>query len=336
MVFRRNIWLFLGVVVLVIAAAATWTLLQTPIYASKASLLINPVTPDVVDVKSVTPDLPGTSDVVDTQVRLIELPEITRRAADAYAKLRPNDARSAQAGRAELASTMAKMVSVDRSGLTFIIDIEAESSDPQFATDTANLYAEQYIAAQRDAKVGANQQASTWLTTRTAELRDASAQADAALQQYKIANGLLSSNGATNAEQEVSTLNQQIAVAKADLAEKEGRLNAARAQLRAGGKGADVGAALGSGTIGSLRQSEAVASAQVAELQARYGPLYPDLLKAQSQLREIRVQIQQEIDRIFRTSKPMSASRRRAWARCRAVSRARTVRLPAITRPASG
>ncbi|TGX53730.1 protein-tyrosine kinase [Sphingomonas gei] len=299
MVFRRNIWLFLGVVVLVAGAAATWTLLQTPIYSATASLLIDPIAPDVVNLKSVTPDLPGTSDVVDTQVRLIQSPQIARRAADAYAKLRPNDARSAAAGRAELASTMAKMLAVNRAGLTFVIDIEAESTDPQFAADTANLYAEQYIAAQRDAKVGANQQASTWLTSRTAELRDASSQADAALQQYKIANGLLSSNGATNAEQEVSTLNQQIAVAKADLAEKSGRLAAARAQLRAGGGGADVGAALGSGTIGSLRQSEAVASSEVAQLEARYGALHPELVKAQSQLKEIRVQIQQEIDRIL-------------------------------------
>lgn len=299
MVFRRNVWLFLGVLVFVAGAAATWTLLQTPIYSATASLLIDPIARDVVDVKSVTPDLPGTSDVVDTQVRLIQSPQIARRAADAYAKLRPNDARSAQVGRAELASTMSKMLAVDRSGLTFVIDIAAESSDPQFAADTANLFAEQYIAAQRDAKVGANQQASDWLTTRTAELRDASSQADAALQQYKIANGLLSSNGATNAEQEVSTLNQQIAVAKADLAEKSGRLNAARAQLRAGGGGADVGAALGSGTIGSLRQSEATASSQVAQLEASYGPLHPELVKAQSQLKEIRVQIQQEIDRIL-------------------------------------
>jgi succinoglycan biosynthesis transport protein ExoP len=299
MVFRRNIWLFLGVFGLVVAVAATWTLLQTPVYSATASLLIDPITPDVVDVKSVTPDMPANSDVVDTQVRLIQSPQIARRAADAYAALRPNEVRSAAAGRAELAAAMAKTLQVNRAGLTFVIDIVSQDTDPQFATDTANLFAEQYIAAQRDAKVGANQQASTWLATRTAELRDASSQADADLQRYKIANGLLSSNGATNAEQEVSTLNQQIAIAKADLAEKQGRLAAARAQLRAGGGGADVGAALGSGTIGALRQSEATASAEVAQLEARYGALYPALVTAQSQLREIRGQIQQEIDRIL-------------------------------------
>ncbi|MDB5719052.1 MAG: Non-specific protein-tyrosine kinase, partial [Sphingomonas bacterium] len=106
-------------------------------------------------------------------------------------------------------------------------------------------------------------------------------------------------NGATMAEQELSSLNQQIAASQAELAEKQGRLNAARSQLRQGGGGADVGAALGSGTIGTLRSREAEASAQVAQLEARYGPLYPELRKGQSELADIRSQIQQEIDRIL-------------------------------------
>ncbi|UYY57063.1 GumC family protein [Sphingomonas sp. S2-65] len=299
MVFRRNIWIFLAVFAAVVGTAAAWTLTQTPIYSASASLLIEPAGSDVINVKAVTPDLAAKSDIIDTQVRLISSPEITRRAADAYARLRPSDPRSAAAARHELAATMAGIVSVHRSGLTLVIDIQAESPEPQFAADTANLFASEYIAAQRDAKVGANQHASAWLTTRTEDLRAASSQADAALQQYKIRNGLLSANGATNAEQEVSTLNTQIAAAKAELAEKSGRLNAARAQLRAGGQGADVGAALGSGTIGTLRQSEANASAEVAQLEARYGPLHPDLVKAKSQLAELRIQIQKEIDRIL-------------------------------------
>ncbi|TPG16537.1 protein-tyrosine kinase [Sphingomonas koreensis] len=299
MIFRRNLWLFAIVFLLIVAAVAAWTLMQVPSYSATASLLIEPSSPEVVDVKAVTPDLPSNSDVIDTQVRLIQSPSIARRAADAYAALRPQDPRSAVANRAQLANVILSMVDANRSGLTYVIDISARSTDPQFAADAANLVAQQYIAAQRDAKVGANEQASGWLSKRTSELRDAASQADAALQNYKISHGLMSANGATMAEQEVSGLNTEIASAKADLAEKQGRLNAARAQLNAGGNGADVGAALGSGTIGGLRQSEAAASAQVAELKSRYGPLYPDLVKAKSNLAEIREQIQLEINRIL-------------------------------------
>ena len=299
MIFRRNLLLFSIVTAMIVAGVAVWTLLQTPIYSTTSSLLINTAGENVVNVKAVSADLPASSDVIETQVRLMGSPPIVRRAADAYAALRPNDPRSAPAARADLAAEIAGITSAERVGLTFVIDISADSPDPAFATDAVNLLAEQYIAAQRDAKVGANSDANRFLQQRTQQLAAEASAADAALQKFKIANGLMSAQGATMAEQEVSTLNQQIAAAKADLAEKQGRLNAAQAQLSAGGGGADVGAALGSGTIGSLRQSESAASARVAELQSRYGPLHPELAQAQSQLREIRSQIQQEIDRIL-------------------------------------
>jgi succinoglycan biosynthesis transport protein ExoP len=47
------------------------------------------------------------------------------------------------------------------------------------------------------------------------ELRDQVQSADAAVQQYKIANNLLSAEGATLTEQEISGLNQQLATARA-------------------------------------------------------------------------------------------------------------------------
>lgn len=299
MVFRRNLLLFTIVTVTVIAAVGIWTYVQTPIYTASSSVLIAQSSEKVVDVKSVTTDLSTSSDVIDTQVELLQSPSLMQRAADAYAALRPQDPRSAPAARQDLRDEIADTVSPNRVGLTYVVELRATSTDPRFAADAANMVAEQYIAAQRDAKTGANSDATNFLRERTQKLAEEATAANAALQQFKIRNGLMSAQGATMAEQEVSTLNQQIAAAKADLSEKQGRLSAAQSQLTAGSGGADVGAALGSGTIGSLRQSEATASARVAELQARYGPRYPELAQAQSQLREIRSQIQQEIDRIL-------------------------------------
>jgi len=297
--FRRNLLLFLAVVVVIVGAVAAWTLTRVPIYQSTASLLVEVASPNVVDVKSVSRDMADNSEALETQVRLIGSPAIVRRAADLYAARFPSDARSKAANREALAQEMADSISVSRSGLTFVIDVTAQSDDAPFSAATANFVAEAYLNAQREAKVNANADASVFLQKRTAELREEASRADAALQQYKIRNGLMSAQGSTMAEQEVSTLNQQIAQAEAELAEKQGRLTAAEAQLRAGGGGADVGAALGSGTIGSLRQSEAAASTKVAEMSARLGPLHPDLKRAQSELAEIRTQIQQEIDRIL-------------------------------------
>lgn len=299
MVFRRHLWLFLGVFALIVAGALGWAAMQVPTYSALASVLVQPKAESVVNIQAVSPDLPVSTDVVDTSVRLMQSRTLNLRVADLFARRHPDRAPANQAERVALAQELAGMTNIYRVGSTFVIEIVAKSTSPAMAAEVANLFVNQFVTMDRDAKVSANSNADTWLRARTRQLERDAAAADAALQQYKISHGLMSANGATMAEQELSSLNQQIAAAQADLAEKQGRLNAAREQLRAGGRGADVGAALGSGTIGTLRAREAEASAQVAQLQARYGSLYPDLRKAQNELGEIRAQIQLEIDRIL-------------------------------------
>ena len=300
MVFRRHLWLFLGVAGAILLAVALRTALVTPIYESVASVVIQPRKNDIINMQSVAPDLPAESDVVDTEVRMLSSPTLAMRVVGDMRRkgfaVGPIDAPQ---GLQRAAQDALKHVKIMRSGLTLMIDITATHTDPVYAAALANSFAEQYVASQKDAKVGATQSASAWLNRRLAELRVSAGQADAAVQRFKISHGLMSAQGATMAEQEVSALNQQISLARAELAEKQGRLSAARAQLERGGGGADVGAALGSGTIGGLRAREAEASQQLAQLQTRYGDLYPEVQTAKNQLADIRSQIQQEIDRIL-------------------------------------
>jgi capsular exopolysaccharide synthesis family protein len=130
-------------------------------------------------------------------------------------------------------------------------------------------------------------------------LRQEAEAADAALQRYSIAHGLLSAQGATMAEQEASSLNGQIAQARADLAERQGRLGSAREQLSRGGGGSDMTSALNSGTIGGLRQQEAESSRTLAQLRSRYGPKHPAVAQEEQRLADVHRQIQLEIDRIM-------------------------------------
>lgn len=297
--FRRHMALFLGVILLIAAGVFTWAYLQVPIYAATSSLLVRPQSDAVVDVKAVTPELPATNDIVNTQVRLMQSPAIAARVAERYAATHPQAELVRTVPSHELPGTISSMVIINRAASTYVIEVTAKSRDAQEAADIANLYVNEFVASDKDAKVATNSAADGWLRQRTTELEKDATAADAALQDYKIRNGLISMEGMSLSEQEISTLNQQIAVAQAELAEKQGRLASARAQLAKGGGGADVGAALGSGTIGTLRTREAEASAKVAQLTSRYGSQYPELIKAQSELTAIRADIQREIDRIL-------------------------------------
>jgi capsular exopolysaccharide synthesis family protein len=186
---------------------------------------------------------------------------------------------------------------VRRSGLTYVINVTVSSTDPVKAAKLANAYGDAYVASRLDAKYEASHTANNWLGDRLVGLRADVERAETALQQYKISHNLMSAEGGTMAEQEVSVLNRQIADANVDLSEKQAKLATARAQIDRGGGGADTSAALGSNTVQALRAQEAEGSRQLAELTVKYGDRYPDVQKVRSQLAATRTQIQQEIDR---------------------------------------
>src|SRR5690606_40052534 len=63
--------------------------------------------------------------------------------------------------------------------------------------------------------------------------------------------------------------------------------------------GDDVGEALGSSVVSSLRQQEATLAGEVASLSSRYGANHPELIRAREQLDDVRGQIQAEIERVI-------------------------------------
>ncbi|KMS50944.1 hypothetical protein V474_05660 [Novosphingobium barchaimii LL02] len=187
---------------------------------------------------------------------------------------------------------------VRRVGVTYLVEITASSEDPDLAARIANALARRYIGLDSAKKQARNAQSAHYVESQAAALRKHAVADDATLQQYMIRNNLMSAEGATMAEQEVSELNRQIADAQAQLAEQRGKLGAAQAQIARGGGGADIGSALASDTIRQLRQQEAQASARLAQLDARYGALHPDVVQARDELADVRAQLGAELGRI--------------------------------------
>lgn len=300
-VFRRNLLVFCSVLCVVLLAAAAYLSVATPIYSARASLLIEP-TGD--PVRTTGPSQNGAipnADEIDTEIRLISSPLVAQIAAQLYSErfASPDGDRFTPQEVEFLSRRMAGSTSVLRSGSSKVIDLTASGPDPQFAAATVNLIGEAYLQSQVDNKSQRSASTQEFIQQRLAELEKNALSTQAALDNYRAARGLVSSQGGTNAEQEVSNLNSQLASARADLAEKEGRFSAARQQLSRGSGGADVGAALGSGTVASLRQQEARVSAELAVLVERYGELHPQRRQTEMELADIRRRIQEEINRVL-------------------------------------
>ncbi|HVA12428.1 MAG TPA: AAA family ATPase [Stellaceae bacterium] len=187
---------------------------------------------------------------------------------------------------------------VRRVGLTDVVHVGFSSRDPSKAQKIANGVIDAYLARQVTEKVKFVAQANEELDASVDKLRENALTTAASAEQYKNAHSILSPEGASMLEGEISSLDQQIAQAHANRVAKEAQLTAAMAMGRRGSAGADLPEALSSDTIRELRKQEAELGAQVAQLSAQFKPDYPEAKRAQAQLNDVRGAIRRELNRI--------------------------------------
>ena len=322
-IFRRRLRLFLGIALAVFVATIVITLQLTPRYTATAQVMLDRKQQKVTDVQEVLQGGPPDSFAVDTEAEVLRSRSLAEKVV---ANLRldqdpefnptlppypvwhglfggkgPLSSLEQQKIHNGVVDNVLRHLKVARSGLTFVINVSFESTSPVKSATIANTFADRYLLEQLDAKFDATRRASDWLNSRLGGLRAQVETAENAVERYKAAHGLMgltSSEGATISQQEISTLNTQLASARAQQAEDEAKLSTARSQMARGSNGDDLGASLSSNVVADLRKQRATVSGQMADLAGRYGPRHPEMLKAQRQLADIDAQIQAEIRRV--------------------------------------
>jgi capsular exopolysaccharide synthesis family protein len=326
---RRRYGVFLVAFALTLALGVALILHQKPAYTASAGVMMDPRQLQLFQT-NVSPNVSGdqslSTEAVATQVALIQSRGMAEQVVDQlhldkdprlgtenpglrneivhavlglFGAAPPPPVLTPDEKRMLTIADVMSHLEVQRLGLTYVITISYTDPSSERAADIANAFARAYIQQSLQVKSDANRQASGYLNSRVRELSDQAAADATTVQQYKIAHNLLGAEGATLTQQEISNLNQQVAAARAEVASDQARLDTARAQLGKGSNGDDVGAVLGSPVVESLRAQRAQVSGQLAELNSRYGPRYPDVIKAQQQLQDLDIQITTEIRRVI-------------------------------------
>lgn len=311
--FRRRIGVFLGVVGAVLAVGMIVTALQPRTYSARAEVTLNSklqtVAPTSTNDKVEQSAIPSES-FVDTQVSVVTSETNTAAVADALGLARdprfaqPKDAdqgktaASKESARDAAIAYLRKNVTAQRIGSTYGIAITFESRDPAEAARVANAFAEQYTLGALEQKRSGARDTTAVIASRLEQLRQQALADSAAAQRYRITHNLLSTTQGTLTEQEISSYNQEVTSARAQAAEDAARLQAARAQMQGNGNGG-VGEASLSPVIGQMRAQQAELAGEFGALSARYGPQYPDVLRAKAQLDFLNRQIAAETQRVI-------------------------------------
>ncbi len=186
-----------------------------------------------------------------------------------------------------------------REGTTFVIDIEASSESPRKSAKIANAVADLYFYEQINSKTNTNKIAATWLNQQLDDLKASVQASDKAVEDFRASNNLITTQGQTVNDQQLTDLNNKLMEAHVQTAEAKSKYEQVQGIAKSHSDPGTLDQALNSQVITQLRTQYADVAKNVADLSSKFGPQHPQVLNAKAQLAATQRLINQEVTRIL-------------------------------------
>ena len=208
--------------------------------------------------------------------------------------------RGSQESREEKAAKVfARHLNVYQLGKSSVIAVEYTSGYSPLAAETANKFTDVYIVWQRDAKLEQTKDATLWLRTQIDVLRKRVAESEEAAERFRAEQGLFAgSNNVTLSAQQLSELNSQLILSKAQSSEAQARARLIKDMLAKNGDIDATTEVLKSDLITRLIEQRVTMRRQLAELSATLLPSHPRIRQLAAELADVRKQIRAEVEKI--------------------------------------
>ena len=342
LVIRHYLWVIAGLAMSGAAITAGWSSMKTPIYEATASVVIDRESPSLLD-REREPVLDVTPDYLQTHFELLKSQEVIRKTAELlnlsqqpeyrvksrlaimiddlkqrisdFIGFRPSLAEKTPASpdeeqRPEL-EQFRRHILVSPVRGSRVVHIMVQSQEPKFAAKAANTLASVYIDHVMELKASTKEKASKWFSTHLEELRRKVEESEFNLYAYRSKYGLMDAHERQMvAAQQLAELNSELVKAEMKRADVQVRHQQIVSLLRRHPDQTDDWSSLDNATeilqsplIQVLRTEEIKASARVAELADKYGPLHPKMAHAKSELEDLRQRIQNEMQKIYNSVK---------------------------------
>jgi uncharacterized protein involved in exopolysaccharide biosynthesis len=308
--------------VVLAAGVATFIALQfvTPLYTSQARILIEPEEASYLSPRSETGSSEDsdasrvTPEAVASQVQVLLSRDLARQVVEEL-DLQDDPEFTSPSGLglalglscvaddttsyARSPETFEQRLSVYQIGQSRVIAVDFESRNPETAADVVNYLGEAYLAWQQKTKLEQNRAASQWLSEQISNLREKVAESEAAVEEFRSSSGLISgSNNVSLDAQELSELNSQLILARAQRSEARARANQIRRMLEEEGGVETAPDVLQSTLIQRLLEQRVSLRRELAELSASLMPSHPRILQLKSELDDLQEEIRQEAKKI--------------------------------------
>jgi succinoglycan biosynthesis transport protein ExoP len=315
-ILRRQWILVLATTAIFLVTAIIYLIVTPPVFSARAILIIDSKKEPSFQQQSSQYDAPVDTAVVSSQVEILKSDNIANAVikklnlinSPEFGGDRSGGAVNISPSRREMnaAGALVSRLTVNRVGLTYIIELMYRSLDPDRAAQIANAVADAYITDQLNARYEAARRAAIWLQDRINELHDQVAAAETAVVDYQKKNNLVNTGGPNSrlmGQQRVTELNSQIVNLRAATAEANARFDRISEVLRSGTVNATVTDTLKSDIVSKLRSQYFEIAFREADWSARYGKDHLAAVGLRRQMQDIRDAIFEEVKRLAETYK---------------------------------
>ena len=194
-----------------------------------------------------------------------------------------------------LVMAVSEALEVRRRGLSYVVEVTAESQSPVQAAAMANGLTTIYLRSLAEARYDSSEKANDWLKDRLDELKLEVERKQAAVQAYRARSNLLTAQGVSLVEQQLAQVQSSLTQTRAQYAQKNAEYRLL-ADIRDSGQ--TVSAANSSNdAMRDLRAKEADVAQQIADMQSRYGPAHPALIQLTEEKAALDKRITEEMQR---------------------------------------
>jgi len=301
--WRGKITILLSTIVAV-GLAALFVIMVPHKYTATTQILIDPMDLRAAqnDISPAIPQSDAAVLQVESQARVIASDNVLSRVvASEGLDHDPEFVRGALAekyGPLAALNELEKRVQVKRSERTYVVDVSVTSEDPEKAARLANAIAQTYLTEQTEVRSNAARQISQSLMGRLKELQGRVRDAEQKVEAYKASHNIVGANGELVNEQQLTSLNTQLSLARARTSEAKARLDQVESVLHSKTPIGAFPEAVQSQTISMLRSQYAEIMRRDAEQKSSLGERHPAVIEIEAQGARLQKLIEDEVSRI--------------------------------------
>jgi polysaccharide biosynthesis transport protein len=330
-ILRRRKGSVILIIFLGLLASLLLTLPQTPIYQARASIEIQNLNQNFLNMRNISPttdnmDQDALGSDLQTQAKILQSESLLDRVGaklDLNKKLFPEQGsgrlsawrkalglpdRKQASTREKIRALFANNLKITTVANTRLVEIRYDSTDPLFAADFVNTLTGEFVQQNLESHWKTSQQTGEWLTRQMQDVRIKLEKSDDELQSYAQASGLLFTSEKDNvAEEKLRQIQEELSKAQADRVASQSKY-----ELASTASPASLPEVLDDATLKEYQIKLTDLRRQLAEISSSLTAANPAVKKVQAQVTSLELALAQERSNIIqRTQNEFESARRR-------------------------